>query len=461
MLFEVCLPRSLPILLALAACAQHRRVQVPVDVDAMAFSRSEGTPVDDRWWQAFEAPDLDEAVGQALADNFDVQAAYARLTAAEAAVRRDRGPLFPSLGAYADSSIGTDDPFGGLQRVPVEIGLQASYEIDLWGRIRAAVRARAERREASRFDARTAALSVAAELTETWIAIAATREQLALLDDQIEANEQMAAVVRSRVLNGVVRQADSLRQDRLVEQTRAARVARLEDLEVLEHQLAVLLGRSPTEPLPVLPERLPAPPPLPSAGVPSELMRRRPDVRAAEHRLFAVDADVGEAIANQFPRFTLRGAVSNAPSSPEALLTGWIASLAASLAAPIFEGGQRRAEVKRTRALLDAEIATYSGVLLTAAQEVEDALARNRRQEQAVALIDTQVALARQTAENLQLQYIGGLDVGYLDVLTAQTTAQQLRRQQIEARQRLLTLRVGLYRALAGGVDPQVEATDG
>lgn len=458
------------VLLALvASCGNHRRIDPPLAMDALTIgatgpeASAAGEPVDPQWWTAFDTPAMSRAIDAALQDNFSVRAAYARLEAAEASVRRERGALFPAIGAFADASVGTDDPFGGLQRVPVEVGLSSSYEIDLWGRIRAQVRGQAQQREATRQDARTATLSVSAAVATTWIDLAATREQLALLDTQIAANEQMADIVRSRVLNGVVRQADSLRQDRLVEQTRAARVERMEDLEVLEHRLAVLLGRPPDEAPQTQPAALPELPPLPATGLPSELLRRRPDVLAAEHRLYAADTDVAVAVTNLYPRFTIRAGLSNAPASPEALVTGWIASLGASLTAPLIEGGQRRAEVKRVKALLDAEVAEYGSVLLTALAEVEDALARNRRQEETVGLLDTQVALAEQTADNLQLQYVGGLDVGYLDVLTAQTTAQQLKRQQIAARQRLLALRIDLYRSLAGEIqrDTRKEAEDG
>lgn len=449
--------RPIPVLLLLVACSAHKGARPPVDVEPLAFSDSGEAPLREAWWTAFEDEALDRHVEDALRDNFGVQAAFARLRQAEAVVRRERAPLYPSVSAYADSSVGTDDPFGGVQRVPVEVGLQAGYEVDLWGRIRAGVRARKERREMTRQDARTAALSVSAEVANTWIALGATREQLALLDQQLRANEGMAKVVEARFLNGVVRQADSLRQTRLLEQTRAERVARLADLEVLENRLAVLLGRPPQDRIEPLPDGLPVLPPLPDAGVPLDLVRRRPDVLAAERALYAADAEVAAAIADQFPRLNLRGAVSVAPSSPEAILTGWVASIGAGLLAPLLGAGQRRAEVRRTRAVVDEELANYGAALLGALQEVEDALARNRRQQELVDNLDRQVRLADRTAAGLQAQYTGGLDVGYLDVLTAQTTAQSLRRQQIAARRTQLELRVDLFRALAGGVEPPME----
>lgn len=446
--------------LLLGGCRAHRLVAPePLPVADVRLSEGGEVQVVDRWWTAFADPQLDALVDEALAHNLDVRAAYARLDAADALLRSRRSVFFPEVGAFASSAIGTDDRFDGVQRVPVEIGVGASYEFDLWGRLRAEVRGQARRRDATAADAQTAALSVSAAIVSTWLDLAATREQLALLEGQIVANEQMAAIVRSRVLNGVVRQADALRQDRLVEQTRAEQVARQEDLQILRHRLAVLLGRSPRD-VPDEPDRLPVPPALPATGLASELLLRRPDVRAAHATLQAVDADLAVAVADLYPRLSLRADVSNAPASAEALLTGWIASLAADLAAPLLEGGRRRAEVARRRALREAEIAAYGDVVLRALAEVEDALVGNARQAETVALVDRQVELAGRTADGLQLQYVGGLDVGYLDVLTAQTTEQQLRRQQISARRRLLELRVALYRALAGGMD-RPGGTDG
>lgn len=440
-----------------AGCAGRREVDLSLDLESVALSQAGTAPLSTRWWAAFEVPALDAAMDEALGRNFDVQAAYARFRAADATVRRTRAQWLPTVGATVDASVSSDDLVDGLQQGPVALGLDLTYEVDLWGRIRSQVKGDAARRDAAEAQARAAALALSAAVATTWIDLAATQEQLALLERQVAANEQMSAIVRSRVLNGVVRQADSLRQDRLVEQTRTERVARLEDREILEHRLAVLMGRPPTDVPEGLPARLPELPPLPEVGLTSELLRRRPDVQAAEQAMIAADADLAAAVRDLYPRFDLRAGVDNAPLTPEALLTDWNASLGARLTAPLYEGGRKRAEIQRVRAVLEAQVADYTTALLVALREVEDAITRNRRQAETVALIDRQVALATQTADNLQLQYVGGLDVGYLDVLTAQTTAQQLLRQQIAARQRLLSLRVDLYRALAGGFDPALD----
>ncbi len=445
--------------LAFPACAVRTEAPVPVDVQSLAFSRAGQAERPADWWTSFDDPGLDTLVDEALTGNFTVRAAFARLEAARAVVRRTRSDLGPSVSAFVDGSVGTDDPFGGVQRVPVEGGFRASYEIDLWGRIRASLRADVERFEEARSDAEVAALSLTADVVRTWVALAAVEEQLTLLDEQIRANEGLVRVVEARFLNGVVRQADTLRQERLLEQTRAAKLDQLAAREVLQHRLAVLVGRPPQETI-SSPSVLPEVPALPDPGVPAELLRRRPDVLAAEHAVRAADADVAAAIANQFPRLTLTGLASNAPVSPADLLRGWVASLSAGLFAPLFESGRRRAEVRRTRAIVEAELAEYGAVVLNALREVEDALARDRVQVDVVDNVTRQVGLAERAASGLQAQYVGGLEVGYLDTLTAQTTSQQLRRQQIAARQEALFRRIDLYVALAGGVVPPSEDDD-
>lgn len=454
---------SRPLLLALAAlsgwatavsgCATHTAAPVPVPMDQLAFSPAGEAPLEDAWWRALDDEALHGHIDDALRDNFSVQAAFARLDAARALTRRTRAPLFPTVSAEAGTNLSTDGPLAGGTRAPFSVGLAVHWELDLWGRVRAQVEAQQQAADAQREDARAAALSLSAEVARAWVDLAATQEQLALLDAQIDTNLSLVEVVEARVLHGIQGPADLLRQNRLLEQTRAQRLSRAADLEVLEHRLAVLLGRPPQTAVTPRPATLPGLPPLPDASVPADLLTRRPDLRAAEHALRSADASVAAAVADQFPQVSLSGDVFNTPDSAAALLQGWVASLGASLVATLLQGGQRRAEIDRTRAVVDQRLAEYGDAVLVALQEVEDALTRDRAQQSLVANVDRQVALAEQTMDSLTARYTGGLDVGFLDVVTAQGTAQQLRRDQIAARQEHLAVRIDLYRALAGGID--------
>jgi NodT family efflux transporter outer membrane factor (OMF) lipoprotein len=443
---------SLFALLLLAGCARGPasgpppELAPPVELAALRFSPAGEAQAAPDWWAVFENGELSGLVEHALDRNLTVRGAFARLEAAEALVVQARSPLFPALQAEAGAGVATD------AAPEATVGLGLSYELDLWGRIRAEARGAAERRSATAADAQAAALSLSGQVARAWVGLTATRAQLALLDRQVHANQGMFEVVDARFRNGVVRQADALRQQRLLVQTEGQRIVQLESLEVQEHALLVLLGRPATETLALDGAALPELPPLPVAGLPLEVVRRRPDVRAAERRLYAADADVAVAVASRLPRLSLGAGVSTTVGSGVDPLSGWVASLSANLVAPLFEAGARRAAVREQEALLRATLADYGAVLLGAVQEIEDALARDRRQGERVANLEAQARLADRTAAGLEAQYTGGLDVSYLDVLTAQTTAQQLRRDLIAARQRQLELRIAVYLAIAGPV---------
>ncbi|MED5374424.1 MAG: efflux transporter outer membrane subunit [Myxococcota bacterium] len=435
------------------AALDRPELRPPIPVEELRFSDAGTHLAGADWWSGFESAELSALVEQGLSDNLSVQAAFSRLEAAQAQVVQARAPLFPTV---TGSAGGSQSP-GGTPSLSAGVGV--AYELDLWGRIRAETRVADHERQSTEADAQAAALSLSGEIARTWVSIAATRAQLSLLQEQQQANAGMTRIVRARFHNGVAREADALRQERLEVGTAEQSIAQQEALELLEHQLAVLLGRSPTEPPAVEIQALPALPPLPDAGIPVELIRRRPDVLSAEQALLAADAQVAVAITEQFPRLSFSLDLGSVGSTPEDLLTGWLTSLGVSLVAPILEGRSRRAEVHRSRAELDAAIADYGQALLVALQEVEDALAQDRLQAQRVENLTQQVLLAERTAEGLQAQYTGGLDVSYLDVLTGQTTAQQLRRDLIDARERQLLLRIQLYLALAGPVPREAART--
>lgn len=408
---------------------------------------------------AFDDPQLEGLIDEALRDNFTLRTAWGRLQASRAVVRRENASLFPWLEGFAGGEVGTDQPLEGTQRVPLQFGVAASYEIDLWGRIRADIEADRQRREASHADYQAAALALSAEVARAWYGLGAARAQLELLDAQVEANERIAELVQARFRTGQARRADLLRQRQLLEATRSVRIDQAARVEVLEHRLAVLLGRSPQQGVGRAPGALPAVPPLPDTGVPLELIRRRPDVRSAHHRLRAADAEVAVAVSNKFPRLDLGASLAKAADPSVSLFEAWVGSLSASLVAPLFEAGRRQAEVERTRAVEEQRLYEYGTAILTAFQEVEDALARDRAQAERIASLEEQVSLGAEGATRLRDQFSGGM-VGYIDVLEATTTEQQLRRDLIEARLVHLERRIDLYRALAGGFETEREAAD-
>lgn len=452
------MPRGFPLILVVAlvafvplgligCTAQMETTAPPVDAPEQ-FSDS-GTPkVPDRWWTAFENEELNALVDSATASNFTLRSTWERLQAAQAVVDRESANLFPDLEASGQGEVRRAQGDAETTET-LQVGLSSAYEVDLWGRIRAAVEAERFRAQATRAEYQTAALSLSAEVVRTWYQWAAAQSQLQLVNDQIETNETVLELLQNRLETGQIQGVDILRQRQLVRSTREQRSVVESRAQVLEHQLAVLLGAAPQTGVEPEPDTLPGLPPLPKTGVPMDLVQRRPDVREAFHRLRAADRDLAAAINNQYPRLTLSVSASSAADNAANLFQEWATSFAGNLLAPIFRGGELRAEVDRTESIKQQRLYEYAQTTLTAFQEVEDALIREQKQREQIRELDEQVELGQQAYEQLRLQYLNGTS-GYLDVLTALDDLQQLRRDRLSARLTLIETRIALYRALAG-----------
>ena len=440
---------ALLLLLAVAGCANRSAVVVVPDGSPPPFSAGGDVIPPNRWWTTFGDVELDRQIDKAFGGSFTLSAAVQRLRAARALARREASDLWPDLDGVAD--IGS--VFGpGDDRTSYTVGLDASYQVDLWGQIESRVHAEELRADATYADYQSIALTLSAEVARTWFALIESHAQLELLDEQLETNRTGATLQESRFGLGQVRSADVLRQRQLVESTLEQAVIVRARIEILEHELAVLLGQPPQEAGFETGAELPMLPPLPDTGVPSELLSRRPDVRRDLLAFRAADRDLASAITAQYPRLSLTGSILNVADRPETLLRDWFVSIGGQLIGPIVDGGQRRAEVDRTTALVRQRFDEYSQTTLNALREVEDSLALERNQLDRIERLEKQVELARQASEQLREQYLIG-DTDYLNVLSAITSQQRLQRDTLSARLELLLIRIGLYLALAGDVD--------
>lgn len=413
----------------------------------------------DRWWTAFDDSDLNRQIDRALDGSFTLAAALQRLRAAQALARRESSDLWPDVNGFgeAEGIFRTDGPEESL----FALGLDAAYEVDLWGRIESRVEAERLRASATEADYHAVALTLSAEIARTWYSLIEGHAQLALLDEQLKTNLTGVKLLELRFGGGGddrVGSADVLRQRQLAESTREQIVIARSRVDVLEHRLAVLQGQAPQGATYNVGIELPPLPPLPDTGLPLELLQRRPDVRRDYLALWAADRDLASAVSAQYPRISLTGSLTTAAESPENLFREWILVTTGQLIAPLIDGGERRAQVDLNAALLRQLVAEYGETVRLAFREVEDALALERYQLERIESLDKQYTLARQARKALQDRYFEfGEVVGeteYLDVLTATTTEQQLQRDILSARLELILTRIALYLALAGSFDP-------
>jgi len=441
----------------LSGCASpERRLPVPFS-DAPDFSSAGDRSLESDWWHAFNDDALSERVEFALSQNLTLAEAWERLRAASALVDVERSSLFPQLDGVAGGSVREG---GDVDRsTELRLGLRASYEVDLWGRVRASVEAERLRAAATAADLQAVGISVSAEIALTWYQLAEALLQLGLVESQLDTNQRVLQVLEKRFAVGQGSSADVLRQRQLVESTHEQSVVIESGAALLRHRLAVLEGRVPQENFEFMPIGLPRIPDWPETGLPSELLQRRPDVRAAFLRLEAADRDVAEAVRDQYPRIDLAGALETAGENPSGLFDDWLASLAFELIAPLYDGGRRRAEVEQRVALRRVSLAQYGQAVLTAFREVEDAIAQERFQIERIARLKEQIRLSEATYDQLRTQYLNGA-ADFIDVLISLREQQQLERDVLTAQLDRVRFRIALYRALAGGFElPEQEWT--
>ncbi len=435
-----------------AGCAgKDSAVNLPTQTPP-PFTESGKVPLKEFWWTTFDDQQLNQHVDIALRGNFDLEGALQRIFQAQSIARREASDLVPDVNgiASAESTVRTDGP----NTARWVLGLDAAYQVDLWGEIGSRVDAQWLRASATEADFNVVALTLSADVARTWYSLIEANAQIELLDEQIETNLTGLKLQEARFGLGQIRSADVLRQRQLVESTREQRIVVLSRIETLEHLLAVLQGQPPQESSYSPGSQLPELPPLPDTGLPSQLLNRRPDIRRDFLALWAADRDLASAVSAQYPRLNLAGSFTTVAESPENLFREWAFSVAGQIIAPLIDGGQRRAEVDRNVATVRLRFTEFSQTVLLAYQEVEDALARETFQLQRIEKLETQAELAHQASIQLREQYLIG-ESEYLDVLSSIQQEQSLQRTVLSARLDLILNRIALYLALAGDFDPQ------
>lgn len=441
---------GLVILLLAAGCADRNLFTPGLTRESPPpFSNTGTTTAPDHWWTAFGDANLDYHMNLALSSSYSLASAAQRVRAARALARREASDLYPDINGVA-AVTRTWRP--GRDLTTYEWGLDGSYPVDLWGEIESRVEAERLRADATAFDYHAFALTLTSEVAATWFSLIEAQAQVRLLNEQIKTNRTGLEVQRLRFEKGLIRLADVLRQQQLLESTLEQLAVATGRIEVLEHQLAVLLGQMPQTAGYEPGTDLPSLPPLPRTGLPLELLQRRPDVQRDFVAFQAADKDLASAISAQYPRLSLSGSLLNAGTTSDSVLRDWFLSIGEQLIAPLLDGGQRRAEVDRTSAVTAQLFYDYAQTTLTALAEVEDSLAQEKYQLQRIEHLQNQVLLAGRSSERLREQYLIG-DAEYLDVLSAITGQQSLQRQALAAQLELVLIRVTLYRALAGDFD--------
>jgi NodT family efflux transporter outer membrane factor (OMF) lipoprotein len=379
-------------------------------------------------------------VRQSKAVTDQARAGYFPTVAATASVTRSKSPSLSNQPNFANGAV---DNFA--------LGANASWEVDLWGRVRRSVEQGEANFQASEAQLEAARLSSRASLAQSYFALRVADQAQRVLEETVQGYQRTLDLTNNRYKAGVAARVDVVQAEVQLKSAQANLIDIGVERAQLEHAIAIVLGVPPSQfslAASTAEMKMPAIP----LAMPAELLERRPDIAAAERAMAAANAQIGIARSAYYPSLTLTGGtgfratdIANLLSAPSRF---W--SLGASAAQAIFDGGARGAVTEQARANYDAQVAAYRQTVLTGFQEVEDNLAALRILEQESVMQDEVVRSARHALELTENQYRAGV-VGYLNVIAAQQVLFNNQRAALGVLARRLTASVGLIRALGGG----------
>ncbi|WP_413043637.1 efflux transporter outer membrane subunit [Pseudomonas sp. YJ42] len=457
---------------SLGACTlgpDYQRPELPL---AAAFKQAEGwksaTPSDvlqrGDWWTLYGDAELNALVGRLNVSNQNLAAAEAQYRQARALVRGARSQLFPVVGASGGvsrggqgSSTSSTQTGIGSSRVSesYEVGLDASWELDIWGRLRRNLEANRADMQASAADLAAVRLSLQSELVQTYLQLRVMDEQQRLLDQTVAAYARSLRLTDNQYQAGIVPRSDVSQARTQLKSTQAQAIDLRWQRAQMEHAIAVLIGVPPSE-LNIAERRdIPQLPDVPLA-LPSQLLERRPDIASAERQVMAANAQIGVAEAAWYPDLTLSasGGYRNSSFSNLINLPNRFWSLGPQLALTVLDFGARRAELEQAEASYDQTVATYRQTVLDSFREVEDSLVQLRVLAEEAVVQREALEAAQESLRLIENQYRAGT-VDFLSVATVQTTALNNERTNLTLLGDRLTASVQLIAALGGGWDIQ------
>jgi NodT family efflux transporter outer membrane factor (OMF) lipoprotein len=459
----------------LASCApvgpNYKRPSAPIPVSfkeplPAGWKQAEpgGAFAKGKWWEIYNDPALNALEEQVSVTNQNVLQAEAQYREARALAREARSALFPTVGVgvgitatgaggAASNAAGANGSSNAGTRTAYSLPFNVAWEPDLWGSIRRSVTGDIEFAQASEADLENARLLYQAELAQDYFQLHGIDGEADLLQTTSDSYNEYLTLTKNRYAAGVASDLDVAQAESQLYSAQSALIDLGEQRAQLEHAIAILTGKPPSD-VSIPPEPLSMPPPPIPVGLPSDLLERRPDIASAERRVAAANEQIGIAMAAFYPAFTLSGSAGLNASS----LAKWFTwpsrfwSVGPGLSETLFDAGRRRAVVAQQQAAYDATVAGYRQNVLTALQQVEDNLAALRVLSDENDKLQQTIQSADRALTISSAQYRAGT-TSYLTVITSQATLLGSQRSAIQLLSRRLTASVLLVEALGGGWD--------
>lgn len=426
--------------------------------------QAEAVQAPNDWWTLYQDAQLNALVDKALQNNTDIKLAVARIEEADASMREVGAALLPSVDLNGSgvrnrvTEAGIFPVFAANPRNTYNLALNASIELDFWGKLRRAKEAARANYLSTQYAKETVAWSLSSLVANNYLIIRSLDSQLNVNAANQKISEESLALTKRRLEGGVVSVLDVHQAQLALDNLKSQQVELQRQRAISEHQLGLLTGDLNVEVASAELSSLPTPP-SPPAGLPSSLMEARPDVRQTEQQLIAANANIGIAKAALYPSISLTGAYGGESLELSDLLksAARVWSLGLSLNLPIFNAGRLDAKVDQATAKQKQALASYQASVQTAFKEVNDALVSLRRYKEIEEIAQARQDTAKKILDVSQNRYKSGYSA-YLEVLDAQRSYYDATQSFVQSRQNVLTASVDLFKALGGGWQPVEKA---
>lgn len=409
-----------------------------------------------RWWGRFNDPTLNRLIALALEDSPDVKTAVSRVRESRANRDVQNAALFPSLdgGGSGNARRSRNDIAGTTSNNAYSAGLDASWEVDLFGRNRSSVEAATANLAAAGEDLNSVYASLAAEVAATYTTLRANEAKLVVLKQNLTTREETAQLANWRLKAGEADSLEATQSESSLESARAGMPSLQQAISQGKNDLMLLAGKPPgaLESLLARSRGIPTPPSSLAVGIPADVLRQRPDVRIAGYQVLAAAASTRSTEATKYPSLNLSGSLgldtitSRNLFDPESAA----ASMAANLTSPIFDAGRIKANIEAARASEEQAVLNYQKTVLTALSDTENALIACRRSAERLSTLEKATQLARESDEVARQRYQAG-EIDFIDVLDSQRTLLGLEDSLLSTRTDRTTAYIRLYQALGGG----------
>jgi outer membrane protein, multidrug efflux system len=432
----------------------EKNLAIPLNIPEKFSIETDASNLEDGLPLFQDHDELNILIKEALNNNFDLKILKSRINQAQAMVAKEEASFFPDFGfslggqkkgVQVKKSHGQSSIYDGSHSW--DASLDGSYTADVWGKAGANEQAQDLKLKAAFWDLKESKIELTTTIAQIWIDIIAVRKRMYILSNQIKNSETMLELQKLRFLNGRAKALDVSQQHEALAQA-SSQFPLLEKQErLLLNTLVFLSGKTLINDIVVNTKKFPEPVPLQKVGIPLDLLENRPDIQAARLRLSSSQWKISAAKADLLPSMSLTARALFSNGKLDLLFQNWVATLTASIAGPIFDGGFRKAEVNRVKALADEQLHIYAMVVAKAIREVEDTLVTIQTQDAYIKLLEQELEAVRLTLKDARIQYQNGQS-SYLNYLIAWTGIERLERQLVSEHAVYLKERISLYKAL-------------